>query len=348
MPKVWVKDPADSTWKQAKKVYVNIGGGTGGWTLSAIETVFAASATDNAIAITPGGSYGHSPSIGLNVDDTDTVDLSIGATGLIADVRIDPASPIPINVGPDGISVDAIPPTVDAVPTGSIFDFAGLSAPSGYLLCEGQEILRSTYPNLDAVISTTWGSYTDGSGNPGSTHMRLPDFRGRISVGAGTGAGGDSQGNGLPTGSALSARTIGDWGGRETHQLSLAELPSHNHGGTTGNAGSHNHAPGSAGREFVTVTTSGLTTTNVNQTLPAGSPAYPVTRYVAGSSGGATTQAVTINEPAIIKIGTSRQQLNNSATDTVSDHAHSISSAGSDTSHNNIQPYIVTNKIIKT
>lgn len=32
MPKVWVKDPADSTWKQAKQVFVNIGGGTGGWT----------------------------------------------------------------------------------------------------------------------------------------------------------------------------------------------------------------------------------------------------------------------------------------------------------------------------
>ena len=32
MPKVWVKDPADHTWKQAKQVYVNIGGGTGGWT----------------------------------------------------------------------------------------------------------------------------------------------------------------------------------------------------------------------------------------------------------------------------------------------------------------------------
>jgi hypothetical protein len=32
MPKVWVKDPADSTWKPAKQVYVNIGGGTGGWT----------------------------------------------------------------------------------------------------------------------------------------------------------------------------------------------------------------------------------------------------------------------------------------------------------------------------
>ena len=32
MPKVWVKDPADSTWKPAKRVYINIGGGTGGWT----------------------------------------------------------------------------------------------------------------------------------------------------------------------------------------------------------------------------------------------------------------------------------------------------------------------------
>ena len=30
MPKVWVKD--GGTWKQAKKIYVNIGGGNVGWT----------------------------------------------------------------------------------------------------------------------------------------------------------------------------------------------------------------------------------------------------------------------------------------------------------------------------
>ena len=32
MPKLWIKDPADHTWKQVKQAYVNIGGGTIGWT----------------------------------------------------------------------------------------------------------------------------------------------------------------------------------------------------------------------------------------------------------------------------------------------------------------------------
>lgn len=337
--------------------------GTGGWTLSAVETTFSAAAADNAIAITPGGAYGHSPQIGLNIEDTDSVNLTIGAGGLSADVRIDPSSPIPINVNANGLSIDGIPASVDAVPTGTVLDFAGVIVPSGYLLCEGQEIDRAVYPDLDAVLSTTWGAYTDGAGNPGLTHFRLPDYRGRTSIGAGTGIGDGSSGNGLPSGpspaSDLTARTLADWGGGETHQLTASEMPSHTHPndssitpqGKTLPAGAHQHSPNAANRSFVTVASSPgtVTTATVNATVPAGSPAYPVTRYVAGSSGGPTTQAVSINEPCVVKINSSsRAQTDVAQTDSEADHTHDIPSAGEDADHNNVQPFIVTNKIIKT
>jgi hypothetical protein len=65
MPKVWVKDPADSTWKSAKQIYVNIGGGTGGWTTlkkgyvnqAGINKLFYPDYTGNVAYTVPGLYY---------------------------------------------------------------------------------------------------------------------------------------------------------------------------------------------------------------------------------------------------------------------------------------------------
>src|SRR5436190_792136 len=66
------------------------------------------------------------------------------------------------------------------LPAGSIIDFAGSTAPSGYLECDGSSLLNTASPALYAAISTTWGS-VDG------THFSLPDFRSRGRIGRGTG-----------------------------------------------------------------------------------------------------------------------------------------------------------------
>lgn len=47
------------------------------------------------------------------------------------------------------------PPTGDTIPVGTIVPYAGLSAPSGWLLCYGQSVSRSTYSALWAAISAT-------------------------------------------------------------------------------------------------------------------------------------------------------------------------------------------------
>lgn len=99
--------------------------------------------------------------------------------------------------------------TGDELPTGAVTAFAGAVLPTGWLLCDGTVYNFSAYPNLGPVLGSTWG------GN-GVTTFAVPDMRGRLSVGAGTGAG-------------LTARTLAANGGEETHILSTAELASHNH-----------------------------------------------------------------------------------------------------------------------
>lgn len=65
------------------------------------------------------------------------------------------------------------------LPVGSgILWYTG-TAPVGWLLCQGQSLLRASYPALFAVIGTTYGA-VDG------THFTLPDLRDRFPLGSGT------------------------------------------------------------------------------------------------------------------------------------------------------------------
>jgi microcystin-dependent protein len=65
-------------------------------------------------------------------------------------------------------------------PVGLLAPFAGASAPSGWLLCDGSAVSRTTYAPLFAVIGTTYGA------GDGSTTFNLPDMRAASPVGAGT------------------------------------------------------------------------------------------------------------------------------------------------------------------
>ena len=63
------------------------------------------------------------------------------------------------------------------VPIGGKISYGGTSAPSGWLLCYGQAVSRSTYALLFAVIGTSYGA------GDTTTTFNLPDARGRTSVG---------------------------------------------------------------------------------------------------------------------------------------------------------------------
>lgn len=69
--------------------------------------------------------------------------------------------------------------------TGSIILWPLNSAPSGYLICDGSAISRTTYSALFAVLGTAYGA------GDGSTTFKLPDYRGQFLRGWDNGAGVD-------------------------------------------------------------------------------------------------------------------------------------------------------------
>ena len=107
-------------------------------------------------------------------------------------------------------------------PTGAVIAFGGAVAPSGYLLCNGDEIDRTTYAGLYAVITDTYGA------GDGSTTFNIPDLRSAVPAGAdGTNA-------------------QGDVGGKDT--WTSADIPSHGH--TTSTNGNHTHNYGFSEFDF--------------------------------------------------------------------------------------------------
>jgi microcystin-dependent protein len=113
-----------------------------------------------------------------------------------------------------------------ATPIGTILDYAGSTAPTGFLLCYGQAISRTTYSDLFAVIGETYGV------GDGSTTFNLPDLRGRVIAGKDD-MGGSSANRLTDADDGLDGDTLGDTGGGETQALIAANNGPHTHTGTT-------------------------------------------------------------------------------------------------------------------
>lgn len=65
------------------------------------------------------------------------------------------------------------------MPIGTIVPFGGAGAPTMFLLCDGSEVAKATYPELYEVIGDVFGTASD------ATLFRLPDLRECVPVGAG-------------------------------------------------------------------------------------------------------------------------------------------------------------------
>ena len=107
-------------------------------------------------------------------------------------------------------------------PSGVVSAYGGTSAPTGWLLCYGQAVSRTTYAALFAVLSTTYGS------GDGSTTFNVPDLRGRAVAGQDD-VGGSSANRLTNQSGGLNGDTLGATGGSETHTLTTAQLASHSH-----------------------------------------------------------------------------------------------------------------------
>lgn len=169
-------------------------------------------------------------------------------------------------------------------PSGVISAFAGSSAPSGWLICDGSTGLSTVanpeYTALFAIIGTTYGG-------TGTTDFDLPDLRGRTPIGLDSGFVNVT----TPTAGSLGETAAGE----ENHQLTEAELAAHNHtirasSGTAGSTSPNNNVHAANGGVF---------------------------------------------------------QYSGSGTINVSMADAGMLDAGSDSEHNNMQPYLTLNFIIK-
>lgn len=94
------------------------------------------------------------------------------------------------------------------VPIGALMPYAGLATPAGWLLCKGQSLARSSYPDLYQTIGTLYGAED-------STHFSIPDLRTRVPVGV--------------SDNHVTFGQMGSKGGEERHTLLVSELPAHTH-----------------------------------------------------------------------------------------------------------------------
>ena len=108
------------------------------------------------------------------------------------------------------------------VPAGSIVAYGATTAPSGWLLCIGTAISRTTYSALFAIISTTYGV------GDGSTTFNLPDLQQRFPLGKAAAGTGSTLGG---TGGAIDHTHTGPSHVHTTasHTLTISEIPAHTH-----------------------------------------------------------------------------------------------------------------------
>jgi microcystin-dependent protein len=232
------------------------------------------------------------------------------------------------------------------VPTGVINMWATTTAPTNWLLCDGTAVSRSTYAALFAVISTTYGV------GDGSTTFNLPNLKGKVPVGR------DS--------ANASFDTMGELGGAKTHTLTSTEMPSHTHtqdshnhtqdahnhtqnahGHTvdahshlnyymTGTAGAHSHtydraSSGNALRASGTLNTSGTVSNTSTNTNTQAAHDHTSIAYTGDTSPGVSATTAT----------------NQAQTATNQAQTATNQNTGGGGAHNNLQPYIVLNYIIK-
>jgi microcystin-dependent protein len=210
--------------------------------------------------------------------------------------------------GADGIAVERPIPASqpgDVFPAGTVVDYAGSAAPTGWLICDGSVVSRATYPQLFTNIGTTYGA------GDGVSTFGIPDYRGKTLVGKH---------------SSGTFQTLGATGGEETHVLTTAELAAHAHSASSSiETAEHTHSG-----------------TTASSTLPVGQSTITTLDNIQFGSGSVFAGRVT---------GTDTGSHSHSFTTgpQLANHQHNITvnNAGSGSGHNNLQPYVVTNKIIR-
>jgi microcystin-dependent protein/cytoskeletal protein CcmA (bactofilin family) len=158
------------------------------------------------------------------------------------------------------ISRDNLFDAIAKIPTGMITPFGGSSAPTHWLLCDGAEYVIGTYPELYAVIGSSFGTATAG-------YFRTPDLRGRMPLGKD-----NMGGTSANRVTATAADSVGGFGGDESKVIPVTNLPDHEHD-LQGAAGAQYYAvrdvPGIGAGETTAITYDAPTGSGQGSALPS-------------------------------------------------------------------------------
>lgn len=255
----------------------------------------------------------------LEIEGSSIVDGEIDVDGNLILVKHDGttinAGPVQGEQGIQGIQgepgvagVSSIPGEIKAWPGTTLPDLATYGK---WVWADGGIYAIATYPIASGHINTAWNT-AYGQSSPGAGNFRVPDLRGLVLAGLDAMPGG-SRANRMTRSVAINiaAKT-----GEETHAVTTAEMPTHNH---TGSVNSHSHTVNDPGH-FHSIDSGGS---------PNGSAGGGAVYRTPGGSTETTTTKTTG-----ITLGNASPGI-------------SINNAGSGNAHENVQPTVFVPYIVR-
>ena len=232
-------------------------------------------------------------------------------------------------------------------PAGAIIPYAGFSAPTGWLLADGAAVSRTTYATLFGVINPSLGAATMTIASPcvvtlASHGLVLDDTVYFTTTGA------------LPTGVSANTQYFVISAGLTASEFQFSATKGGaaiNSSGSQSGVHTLRRSPYGVGDGSTT-----FTLPNLKGSIPVGRDSSQTEFNAVGETGGAKTHTLlTAEMPAHTHTqnasdgggGAGAYQAGTGFTANVQDTGVT-DSTGSDTAHNNLQPYISLNYIIKT
>ena len=212
-------NPANGSYDMTFAVYdANIGG-----------TLIAGPITNSAVAVS-NGLFTVTLNFGSNVFTGTNywVQMAVSPAGAGTFSTLTPNQPLtPTPYALSALSLQS--PQANALcPAGAIMAFGGTNIPTGWLICDGSVVSRTTYANLFAVLGTAWGI------GDGSATFNLPDMRGNFLRGVDNGAGNDpdTTDRTVNPNAHFIGGNVGNTGDA-VGSYQADQFAAHNHGGTT-------------------------------------------------------------------------------------------------------------------